>query len=250
MPLSGRAASGGDPIMSAFSTGSHPINGARAVMGSRVEPKDSLDYFPTPPWATRALAERVLPHLGIGRLRSVREPAAGEGHMAEVLKEYADIVHASDLGHYGYCDGGIDFLDKTVAAPQVDWIITNPPTTRSAVLAFTLRALELAPNVAIFARLQWLETVDRYHKLFRPHPPTLVAVFTERVPLHKSVWVVNGSTATAYCWLVWVKGMSPRPLFWIPDGCRKGLTKPGDYSRLPAFREIEKGKYVRVGERG
>ncbi len=31
-----------------------PINGARAIMGSRQEPDDSLDYFPTPPWATRA----------------------------------------------------------------------------------------------------------------------------------------------------------------------------------------------------
>jgi hypothetical protein len=66
------------------------INGARAIMGSRVEPSDSLDYFPTPPWATRALIEKVLPQVACrdtGR-QIAWEPACGEGHMAEVLAEY------------------------------------------------------------------------------------------------------------------------------------------------------------------
>lgn len=32
-----------------------------AVMARRVEPADSLDFFPTPPWATRAFCEHVMP---------------------------------------------------------------------------------------------------------------------------------------------------------------------------------------------
>lgn len=32
-------------------------NRSTAVMQRRVEPLDSLDDFPTPPWATRALCE-------------------------------------------------------------------------------------------------------------------------------------------------------------------------------------------------
>jgi hypothetical protein len=40
------------------------VNGARAIMASRLEPADGLDFFPTPPWATRSLMERVLPDLG------------------------------------------------------------------------------------------------------------------------------------------------------------------------------------------
>jgi hypothetical protein len=168
--------------------------------------------------------------------------------MAEILKEYADVVHASDLGHcYGYGNGGIDFLDPAITVPRTTWIITNPPTSRAAVLAFALRALELAPNVALFARLQWLESAERHNRLFKPHPPTLIAPFTERVPLHNGRWVVNGSTATAYTWIVWVQGMPPQPVFWIPPGCREQLTKPSDYSRLPGFREVKKGEYVRLG---
>ena len=85
------------------SGGATIINGARAVMGSRQEPDDSLDYFPTPPWATRTLVEIVLPQVGINakQLGYVWEPACGEGHMAEVLAEYTD-VSASDVFDYGY----------------------------------------------------------------------------------------------------------------------------------------------------
>ena len=35
-------------------------SGSTAVMARRVEAPDSLDFFPTPPWATRALVEHVL----------------------------------------------------------------------------------------------------------------------------------------------------------------------------------------------
>lgn len=35
-------------------------NTSHAVMAQRIEAKDSLDDFPTPPWATRALIEHVI----------------------------------------------------------------------------------------------------------------------------------------------------------------------------------------------
>jgi len=37
---------------------------------------------------------------------------------------------------------------------------------------------------------------------------------------------------TAYIWLVWIKGAEPRAPFWIPPGCREGLTKPEDAKRF------------------
>src|SRR5258706_8252353 len=82
-------------------------NGNRSIMSSRVEPKSSRDNFPTPPWATRALMERVFPHLGLRARptylgRSVWEPACGEGHMSEVLKEYFSKVSHTDIHDYGY----------------------------------------------------------------------------------------------------------------------------------------------------
>lgn len=220
-------------------------NGARAIMGSRQEAADSLDYSPTPPHVTRALIERVLPVLNVSAasLTTVYEPACGEGHMAEVLREYFRVVAASDINDRGYghaLRGSIDFLDLDHVAPDCDWIITNPPFKDKAE-QFVLKAIELAKaGVAIFARLQWLETIGRYDRLFRDQPPTLIAFFTERVNLCMGRWEPDGSTATAYIWLVWIKGIAPRAPLWIPPGCRKDLSKPDDVERFTAHPVIMK----------
>jgi hypothetical protein len=210
---------------------SEAINGARAIMGSRVEPDDSLDYFPTPPWATRALMERVLPHLGSRPATSAWEPACGEGHIAEVLREYFGKVVATDIHDYGYQDRLIDFTSEKTQGFE-DWIITNPPFG-DLTEQFVLRALKQAHvGVAMFVRLQWLESGGRYENIFRDNPPTLIAFFAERVPLCKGRWDPEGTTATAYIWLIWVKGMPPQAPFWIPPGQRSELTMPDDIERF------------------
>jgi hypothetical protein len=221
-------------------------NGARSIMSSRQEPDDSLDYFPTPPWATRALMQSVLPHLGVARVQSAWEPACGEGHIAEVLREYCPHVHATDIHGYGYGDGGRDFLAETGAtAPIDDWIVTNPPFGDKA-LAFVHQALKLAgEGVAMFFRSQWaVEGIERYETIFRDHPPTLCAFFVERVPLCKGCWDPEGTTATAYCWLVWIKGEKSWPPFWIPPGRRAALTKPDDEERFTAHPVIRKAHVI------
>lgn len=209
-------------------------------MGSRAEPDDSLDYFATPPFATRALVEHVLPHLGVRDLGSVWEPACGEGHMAEVLREYCDDVRASDVFEYGYGEI-LDFLESgRVLWPTAEWIITNPPFNEKAI-QFVIRARELAPNVAMFFRSQWaVEGIGRYQSVFRDHPPTLCAFFVERVPLCKGRWDPDGTTATAYCWLVWMQARQPQPPLWIPPGCRKRLTLPYDRERFTAKPVIKR----------
>lgn len=209
-------------------------NGARAIMGSRQEDVDSLDFFPTPPWATRALIESVFTHLerrGHCKWQSVWEPACGEGHMAEPLREYFKFVTASDIHNYGYGKVAPDFCE-TGRHIQIDWIITNPPFGDVGE-AFVLKAIELAgTGVAMFMRVQWLDSIGRYERVFRDMPPTLIAFFAERVNLCKGRWDPDGSTATAYMWLVWIKGAEPRAPFWIPPGQREGLTKPDDVERF------------------
>lgn len=209
------------------------VNGSRAVMASRAEPDDSLDYFPTPPFATRALCEVILPRYCITRSSTAWEPACGEGHMAEVLGEYFREVVATDIHDYGYGDVA-DFLNPhTHCFP--DWIITNPPFNDKAE-AFVLRAIEVAAvGVAMFLRLQWLETVGRYERIFRPHPPALIAQFSERVPLCKGRWDPDGSTATAYLWIVWNRShRGPTEFAWIPPGQRERLALPDDRERFTA----------------
>ena len=204
-------------------------------MAQRREPPAALDFFPTPPWATRALFRHALPALGIDSIGSVWEPACGEGHMAAVIGEFArEPVIASDVFGYGYGAGSVDFLfDTPLVRP--DWIVTNPPF--SLACEFTLRALDLATEgVAMLVRTQWIESIGRYEKLFRDRPPALYAPFVERVPMVKGRWDPDASTATSYAWFMWCKSCSGLSrVFWIPPGCREHLTHSEDRRRFAAW---------------
>ena len=56
-------------------------------MAQRVEPEDSLDDFPTPPWATRALLTHIINNERLSKLTCL-EPACNRGFMSEPLKEF------------------------------------------------------------------------------------------------------------------------------------------------------------------
>jgi hypothetical protein len=212
-------------------------NTSHAVMAQRIEPKDSPDDFPTPPWATRALMEYVLDDHQALLDKTCLEPACGAGHMARPLGEYFGTVHASDAHDYGY--GPVrDFLTHPYERGSVDWVITNPPFRLSE--QFVIRALEVArEGVAILARTTFIESVGRYCNLFEPVPPSRFAQFTERVPMVRGRLDRKASTATGYAWLVWEKksaSAAPR-LMWVPP-CRKQLERDSDYGTEINFHSV------------
>lgn len=214
--------------------------GGSSVMTGRRWRKNKIDDFPTPPWATRAAIEEALfKHLGVRRLGVVADPCCGREIMSDVIREYAQSVIASDAYDYGRDTPVRDYrLARKV--PHVDWTFTNPPFAYA--LEMTLRALRTSRRgVVIFERVQWLEGVDRYEQLFAKHPPTLVAVYVERVPMVQGRWDPDISTATCYMLAIWMRGrkgewMPPRPLFWIPPGQKKRLSHAGDRARFATRR--------------
>lgn len=206
-------------------------SGGTSVMARRVEPADSLDYFPTPPWATRALCEHVLIRQELGA-RTCWEPAAGEGIMADVLQEYFGSVYGTDIHDYGVEYDVLDFLSP-VDTPSFDYIITNPPFRLAA--DFALTALRWANRgVCLLTRSAWLEGGGRYNTLFGRTPPTIVALFSERVAMVKGRWDPKASSATSYAWVVWLKSIpdGPTTLKWIPPGTKTALTRPDDEERF------------------
>jgi hypothetical protein len=213
----------------------HAPRGSTAVMARRREPPAALDYFPTPPWATRAFFRYVLPAIGVDTISSVWEPACGEGHMAAVIAEFAgSFVMASDIFDYGYGIAPVDFLsDPHLVRPA--WIITNPPF--SSACEFTLRALDLATEgVAMLVRTQWVEGIGRYENLFQDRPPSVYAPFVERVPMVKGRWDPKATTATSYAWFLWRKAfLGQSRVSWIPPHCRASLTMPDDRRRFAAW---------------
>lgn len=207
-------------------------NTSHAVMAQRFEAADSLDNFPTPKWATRALMEEVLRAGPDFRKLTCWEPACGQGFMGTVLEEYFGEVRSSDIHDYGrgevhdYLASGL--FGSGEAEPFYDWVITNPPFRLAE--EFILQSLgRVRGGVAMLVRTVFLESVGRYERLFKPHPPTYCAQFTERVPMVKGRVDPKASTATGYCWIVWQKPLAGSSrLRWIPP-CRKRLERPGDY---------------------
>lgn len=234
--------------------------GAGAVMAQKRprlsdgQPWQDAELFPTPPWATRALFRHVLPVLNVGEIASIWEPACGLGHMADVLREYAPRVIATDLHDYDEMLAPKtamlathDFLSSEPApliggAPE--WIITNPPFGLAHL--FLDRGLRVAKKgIALLLRTSWIETEGRYNQVFTRNPPSLFAPFAERVAMCEGGWDPQAATATSYAWFVWKRdhrGSWEGPshnacikCFIIPPGCKATLTLPSDQHLAARF---------------
>ncbi len=207
------------------------------VMNARKQPQDSLDYFPTPPWATRAVLHEVLmPLQSMWRPFSsqvARDPACGGGHMLPPLREVFGRVDFADVHDWGIAPPIRDFSFDTTESLRADgeyrpdWIITNPPFNIAQV--FFDRALAIAQRgIAFFVRASWLSGQERYETIYRHIPPTFVVYFAERVALIERAWDPEASTATDYVWLIWIPGMAPQPPRWLRPGMERTYTLASD----------------------
>jgi hypothetical protein len=212
-------------------------NTTHAVMSQRIEASDSLDDFPTPPWASRALIEHIIGKKGLCNM-SAWEPACGRGYMSKVLHEYFGEVTSSDIYAYGYGEVS-DFLQSTPSDNQHDWVITNPPFKLAE--EFVLHGLNVARvGVAVLVRTVFIESKGRYERLFRDTPCSIFGQFVERVPIVKGRVDPKATTATGYAWLIWHKGECNTPkVFWIPPS-RKLLERSKDYDVVTRHDETSK----------
>lgn len=222
-----------------------------AIKQRRAPTPDALDYFPTPPWVTRALCEWLARRGEPLDAYTVWEPACGEGHMARPLAEYFGEVRATDVHQYG-ANEICDFLALRAYAPRlpVQWVITNPPFLVAD--QFITIAREVAQRgVAMLVRTAFLEGQERYRNLFSTHHrPSHILQMSERAAMLRGRLIEVGkpdpfnldddgkprtaSSATSYCWLIWLPGAGNQPtqFDWLPP-CRTALERAGDYPEYP-----------------
>lgn len=73
--------------------------------------------------------------------------------------------------------------------------------------------------MALLLRLAFLEGANRCRTIYRPHPPSRVWVFSERITFYPKGAQHAGSGTTAYAWFVWDKSHTgPTELAWLPPG--------------------------------
>ena len=167
------------------------------------------DYYATDPKAVELLLQNETFE------GPIWEPACGEGHISKVLDAHGYELFSSDLVYRGYGTPYFDFLSPGNYAEWEGDVITNPPYKYAK--DFVEKALNLVrpgAKVAMFLKLTFLEGQGR-RELFRDNPPASVYVSSARLECGKN-GVFTGSSAVAYCWVVWRKGHTgPTYLKWI-----------------------------------
>lgn len=228
----------------------------KATSGRCVAPR-ALNYFPTPPWATRALCEFLIGHGHPLDDLICWEPACGEMHMARPLGDYFAEVVASDVHRYGDDHELFDFVglcgasihaNRDARFEQPDFVITNPPFTL-AVEFIAAASVVARGGFAMLVRSAFLEGGERHRRLWSTNPPSFVLQFCERVVLLEGRLVRTGAvdpfaveegrkatTATSYVWLVWLEGEADTRMRWIAP-CRERLERAGDYPDYAASEQ-------------
>ena len=188
---------------------------ASPVFVTRHGNMEGRDFFPTPPWATRAIC-KAHPFDG-----SIWEPACGDYHMSNTLKEYNNNVQSTDI-IYGH-----DFI-KDEPLEDIDWIITNPPFNIAE--DFIHRALDVVKvGAAFLLRINFLATSKRYNTLYNVTPPARIFQYTDRIQFNATEVSRKGSTAVDYTWIIWDKRhKGPTEFNWLAPQ-RFKLEKDEDY---------------------
>lgn len=177
------------------------------------------DFYATPRNAIEAILDNV-------KLNgSILEPAAGQGHISKVLREYypyneivsTDLIQREERFGISIQDG-IDFLTHNFNR-KFDNIITNPPFNLAQ--EFIERALDLANDkVIMFAKIQLLEG-NRRREMFENSPLKYVYVFSKRVnPLRNGEELDERgkpwASTMCFAWFVWEQGYEGEPVVrWL-----------------------------------
>jgi predicted RNA methylase len=156
--------------------------------------------YPTPPWVTKIIAEHLIVRQ---RVRTVWEPAAGNGALAAALKDNGlRVIVTAD-----------DFLAYAATPEPVDCICTNPPygDDRKGVLAcdFIRQALTLAPVVAMLLRVDF-DSGKARKALFRD-----CHAFAGKIVLLDRIKWFDGPSSPSdnHAWFVWNRAQKWAP--WI-----------------------------------
>lgn len=161
----------------------------------RVRAED--DFYSTNPIAI----DYLLQHEDFAE--NIWECACGNGKLSKRLEEKGHNVKSTDLVYRGY--GEKESIDFLIQDQVFDGdIITNPPY--NLALEFVEKALELSNRkVAMFLKIQFLETKKRYLNLFKENPPKKVLVFVKRMACYREDDTSFRSSAICFCWIIWDK---------------------------------------------
>lgn len=179
--------------------------------------RESNDHYPTPRWCTLALVEHVhrLGGPDWTTLRTVLDPAAGEGAILDVLHERGFETYGLELDpgraeaarDRGHKMGHGDALTRSW--PRTDFIVMNPPY--SWANHFVQKAIEhqrfSAGRTYALLRLSFLEQTTARRAVLRAYTPD-VLILPKR-----PVFDGKGTDSVGSAWFCWP---GSGRLLWLP----------------------------------
>ena len=192
------------------------LTGANIIGGNPRYGREKDDYYATPPAAVEKLLNRHFFRGGV-----YLEPCAGNGNIAEVLRDRGWAVDCVDIIDRG-CPG-------TVVADYLTWqpdrmydgIITNPPYKFAAeFIERGLTMLKPGGQMAMFLKIQFLEGEKR-RRLFDKWPPRYIYVFRKRISTWSNGVAYNPVTGEKWsgvmcmAWYVWDGTRNEPVVRWI-----------------------------------
>jgi hypothetical protein len=183
----------------------------------RLVDKEGADFYPTPPWGTKALLKYE------DFEGTIHEPCCGDGSMSKVIEEqYPDKVISSDLYDRGYGS-----VQDVFSIEKCENFITNPPfNIVEDILEHALKITER--KICLLLRTAFLESASRYNKFFKfgDKRPNRMYTFSQRLSMYPAGQNIKSGGTTSYSWFVWDKRMhmndySPTQLFWIETGLKE-----------------------------
>lgn len=196
--------------------------------------REALDFYSTPTLeVTNAMLEAGI----VVEDKIILEPCVGGGHMLEGILAYNKIIRqtpqkiiATDVKDRGYVKENIDiqyglecdFLSDEYPVNKADIIIMNPPY--SIIEPFVIRALEIAPEVLMLGRTQFVESESRFENIFKDNPPNKIFQYVDRIQCYKNGDTsITGSSAQAYSWFYWNKNLpiNKTELYWLRRSDKK-----------------------------
>ena len=141
------------------------------------------DYYGTPTNITQHLLDRET------FTNHILEPCSGRGHITKYLQKKGYKVTSLDIQAPQHPNQQRqNYL--TYNKKHHGDLITNPPYTHAT--QFVTHALrQCTGKIAMLLKLQFLETITRYEKIFKKTPPQRVHVFVKRVSCIKNNQLVN-----------------------------------------------------------
>lgn len=194
-----------------------------------------FDFYPTPMTFCRTALAQLPPRF---TPRCILDPGAGTGVWGRAARERyrnslitgVELREVARPSVYNFWFNA-DFLRMPTAEPCFDLVISNPPFKHAeSFVRSSLALLESGGYALYLLRLNFLESAERYHGLWKEHPPKTVVVSAKRVSFTGD----GQSNATAYAIYIWQKGYAGETsLRWmIDEGGTKAEVDRGNAPKL------------------